>query len=113
MSTSLTGAVDTLYYVGESRIHGKGLFAARHIQKDTLIGVFEGPITDQDGIHVLWVHEDTGRTYGVLTQNDMKYANHSSRPNAELNGEEMYATRAIKPHEEITFDYGDDWTDVP
>ena len=112
MTTLLRPAVSELYYVADSLIHGKGLFAKSLIREDTLIGVFEGPRTMEDGLHVLWVIEEDGTTYGVQAENDLKYANDSSRPNAELNGEEMFALRDIMPGEEITFHYGDDWDDV-
>jgi len=112
MTTMLRPAVSALYYVADSPIHGKGLFANTRIKQDTLIGVFEGRRTTRDGLHVLWIIEEDGTTYGIAAENDLKYANHSSKPTAELNGEEMFALRDILPGEEITFHYGDDWDDV-
>jgi uncharacterized protein len=100
------------YVVKKSRIHGKGLFATAPIAKDTYIGSLEGPRTRRDGPHVLWVFEEDGSVYGIHAQNELKYANHSGRPNAYLDGEEMYALRDIQTGEEITFHYGDDWADV-
>jgi SET domain-containing protein len=39
-------------------------------------------------------------------RNLLRWLNHSDDPNAELDGFDLYARRAIAVDEEITFDYG-------
>jgi SET domain-containing protein len=38
--------------------------------------------------------------------------NHSSRPNTEFVGVNLYALRDIQAGEELTFHYGEDWEGV-
>lgn len=99
-----------VYYVAESLIHGQGLFARKKIKRDTLIGHFEGRIVEEDGMHVLWVEDDDGNWTGTLVENEIRFANHSKKPNSGVfNGDELWSMRKIRKGEEITFDYGDDW----
>lgn len=92
--------------VGTSEIHGQGLFAARHLTAGSRIGTYEGTQTAEDGMHVLWVEEAEGEWIGYEGRNCLRYLNHSSDPNAEMDGRECYALRDIGPGEEITIDYG-------
>jgi len=99
-----------LAYVAKSPIHGKGLFARKKIRADTLIGLYEGPATQRDGMHVLWLwNEDNERWEGINGKNEMRFLNHSSEPNADWWGNELYALRDIARDDEITFHYGEDW----
>ena len=98
-----------LVFVEKSSIHGKGLFAAKRIEKGRRIGAYEGPIVSKDGPHVLWLEEDDGTEFGVDGKNALRYLNHSDSPNAEFDGVELYALRKIKPREELTIHYGPDW----
>ena len=50
----------SLVYVDDSTIHGKGLFARKHIGAGELIGVLDGAPTLSDGEHVLWLDEENG-----------------------------------------------------
>lgn len=96
-----------LAYVARSDIHGRGLFARRDIQVDEYIGTYEGPATQDDGMHVLWLwNEETDRWEGIDGINEMRFLNHSNKPNADWWGDELYAIRTIRADEEITFDYG-------
>ena len=101
------------YYTGPSPIHGKGVFAARRITRGELIGVYSGVPTARDGTHVLWVEGEDGTMAGRLGKNGLRYLNHSSRPNAEFDGDHLYALRVIRTDEEITFHYGEEWEGVP
>ena len=93
-------------YVDRSLIHGHGLFAKKDIKKSQYIGTYEGKHTDKNGMHVLWVwDEDEESWFGINGKNEMRFANHADKPNAEFWGDEMYALRKIKKGEEITFDY--------
>jgi len=99
--------------VRSSSIHGRGLFACRRIAKGERIGRYEGPIVDRDGDHVLWVYDETsGREVGICGQNELRYVNHSPRPNACFYGDELEALRTIQIGDEITHDYGWEWAGV-
>jgi len=91
--------------VRKSPIHGKGLFAAESIPKNTLIGKYEGMFTREDGMHVLWIDEE----FGIDGQNVLRYVNHDSDANADFEEEELWSKRRIAKGEEITHDYGDGW----
>lgn len=92
--------------VRDSRIDGRGVFAVEQIKKGEQIGVYLGKRTDVDDKYVLWVTDLDGTEYGVNGQSDLRYLNHSGKPNAEFDGEELYALKKIKPGDEITFHYG-------
>ena len=101
--------------VRKSPIHGRGLFAIQPIKKGEKIGRYEGPTVteDEDGDHVLWVwDEDEDREYGIDGKNELRYVNHSRRPNANFEGEILEALRPIRPGDEITHDYGQAWAEV-
>ena len=100
------------YRVGESPIHGRGLFATHTIADGARIGAYEGPPAEYDSTYVLWVEDDDGVWHGILGENELRYLNHSSRPNAAFEGADLYAMRAIAADEEITIHYGDDWDHV-
>ena len=93
----------------ESAIHGRGLFAGEHIPDDSWIGTLVGSTTREDGEHVLWISEDDGRTWGLEGENELRYVNHSSDPNAVFYGADLFSLRFIEEGEEITFDYGPEW----
>ncbi|HEC17966.1 MAG TPA: SET domain-containing protein-lysine N-methyltransferase [Gammaproteobacteria bacterium] len=92
-------------YADDSPIHGKGLFAARHIAKGEVLGTVSGRWTKRNGPYVLWVEEDKG----FRVDCDFRFINHSSTPNAAYYDTlEVCALRDIQPGEEITHDYGTD-----
>ena len=97
-----------LVYVAESGIHGKGLFAARDIVCGEYIATFHGPQARRDGIYVLWVYAspDDTEPVGRSGRNMLRFVNHARSCNAEFDGFDLYACRAIAPGEEITIDYG-------
>lgn len=97
-------------YVAASPIHGLGLFAARTLARGQLIGVYDGPQVERDGPHVLWIESEAGGDWtGYDGRNEMRYMNHSGKPNAEMDGLYCYALCEIPPGAEITIDYG--WDD--
>ena len=98
--------------VAASGRHGRGLFAVRRIRAGRLIGRFEGRPTRRDGEHVLWLFDDDGGEEGLRVTNQLRFLNHSSRPNAELDGVDVYAIRNIQSGAEILIHYGNDWEDV-
>jgi len=93
------------FYVKDSGIHGKGLFAKKGIKSGEVIGSIKFKPTDKDGPYVLWLDGQ-----GVLVESDLKYINHSGKPNAcYCDDLEVIALKKINKDEEITHDYGDDW----
>lgn len=93
--------------VRKSPIHGKGVYAKKKIKGGRKIGTYHGDFVEEDDVYVLWITDEDGNEYGVNGTSDLKYLNHSFSPNAEFDGDELYALRDIKPGEEITFHYGD------
>lgn len=92
--------------VAESPIHGHGLFARCDISAKSFIGTYDGKITSDNGMHVLWIwDEDTDKWVGVDGDNEMRFLNHSNQPNAEFYDTDLYALHDITAGEEITFDY--------
>jgi SET domain-containing protein len=97
---------DSIVYVDDSSIHGKGLFAKTFIPSGTVIGIVQGQPTTIDGDHVLWIDENSG----FHVKCDLRYINHSDTPNAAYyNNLEVCATQDIKAGDEITHDYGAGW----
>ena len=97
---------DSIVYVAESPIHGKGLFAKSFIPSGAVIGVVQGQPTADDGDYVLWIDGIDG----FHVQCDLRYINHSNTPNAAYhNNLEVCAIRDIHPGDEITHHYGADW----
>jgi uncharacterized protein len=102
--------MDPLIYVDESPIHGKGLFARVDIPEGTYLGDYLGPVVQEDGTYVLWVQDDeAGQEYGIDGQNELRYLNHRGEPNAEFDGEKLFAQGSIVAGSEITIHYGADW----
>ena len=46
--------------------------------------------------------------HGVL-----RHLNHSCTPNVEFDSAELSSLRDIEPGEELLFDYGEEWANVP
>jgi len=97
------------FVVKASPIHGRGVFATSELRRYEYIAKFGGTRTTENGIHVLWVIDEEGNEMGIRGNTGLRYLNHSSRPNAEFRGAELYALRNIRPGQEITLHYGDDW----
>jgi SET domain-containing protein len=95
-----------------SPIHGRGLFATRAFEPGELIGTYEGPRATENGTYVLWVEDVDGSFYGVHGENELRYLNHSSKPNADFDDELLYAAQRINLGDEICFHYGEDWEDI-
>ena len=99
-----------LVHVAPSPIHGQGLFASRRLKAGQFIGRYKGPQVQEDGMHVLWVQEESdGEWTAYEGINEMRFMNHADRPNAEMDGLDCYALTDIPAGMEITIDYG--WND--
>lgn len=94
--------------VERSSIHGRGLFARGAIRRGEYLGTYTGPLVRSNGMHVLWVEDKPGKWIGRDGRNMLRYLNHSTRPNVEFDGFDLYARRNIRAGEELVFDYGED-----
>ena len=100
---------------------GFGLFATRSIKKLEKIAEYKGPRVDGEealrlerrGNRYLYEINKRVTINGAPRSNVARYANHSCNPNAETYtyGGRVFirALRRIKPDEEITYDYGNDY----
>jgi SET domain-containing protein len=108
------------FRVGRS-FTGLGLFASRPIKKREKIAEYKGPrVTAEEAGRLerkgnRYLYEINSRVTidGTPRSNVARYANHSCNPNAETYtyGGRVFirALRKIKPDEEITYDYGNDY----
>jgi SET domain-containing protein len=108
------------FRVGRART-GLGLFATDPIKKRAFIVEYKGRKIPNDEAEKLeargnrYLYEINGRWTidGTSRRNLGRYANHSCRPNAESHtiGHRVIlrAIKNIKPGDEITYDYGEDY----
>jgi hypothetical protein len=108
------------FRVGRSRT-GLGLFATEEIKKGRVIFNYTGRklTTEQAekrearGAKYLYEINSRWTIDGSNHRNVGRYANHSCRPNAESDtrGHRVFvrAIKRIKPGDEITYDYGEDY----
>jgi hypothetical protein len=113
-----------------SRIHGNGVFAAAPIRKGTRLIQYRGCLRSHEEVDRVYADDvDTGHTFlftlnddyvidANVDGNDARWINHSCDPNCEAvhaedengdsNQDAIYieAIRAIKPGEELTYNYG-------
>ena len=97
---------------------GKGLFAESYIPKGACIIEYTGKIATakemirDEGKYLFWTSATT-MINGNIPSNVARYINHSCRPNCEADGPRgkvfIMALRAIKPGEELTYDYGKEY----
>jgi uncharacterized protein len=100
---------------------GLGLFATRLIRKRARIAEYKGPLLDTKEAERLeargnrYLYEINSRwtVDGTPRSNIARYFNHSCNPNAEIYDVKhrvfIRTLRAIKPGEEIVYDYGVDY----
>lgn len=100
---------------------GLGLFATKPIKKRARIAEYKGPLLDLKAAENA---ENSGNRYlfevnsrwtidGKGRKNIARYFNHSCGPNCDssIQGKRVfiYTLRAIKPGEELTYNYGSDY----
>ena len=95
-----------------SPIHGNGAFATSPISAGERIGEYTGSPSDEDGTHVLWVEGDDGEYRGIDGDSELRWLNHSSSPNVEFDGPELFALVDIEPDTELCFHYGEEWEHI-
>ena len=108
-----------LCFVADSAVHGRGLFARHHIPAGTWIGHYDGPQTQENGIHVLWLEADEANEpkdenaeevwVGFDGNNELRFMNHAKDPNGDMDELDLYANRDISAGEEITIHYGEEF----
>jgi len=59
-SRIVDGVPTDLVYVKASKTHGKGMFAAKKIKKNVVLGPLLGRPTKKDGTYVLWLTAKKG-----------------------------------------------------
>ena len=108
------------FRIGRS-VTGLGLFATRPIKKREKIVEYKGPrVNAEEAVRLerrgnRYLYEINPRVTidGSPRRNIARYANHSCNPNAETytycGRVFIRALRTIKPDEEITYDYGNDY----
>ena len=119
---------EKLYEIRESKIHGKGVFAARDIPQGIRIMEYVGEKISKDesnrrgleseerakktGCGAVYIFEldDEFDLDGNRPDNDARYINHACRTNCEAVLEDgaifFYSTRDIKKGEELLYNYG-------
>jgi hypothetical protein len=125
--TDLTSApyepVPPFHVVKDSRIHGKGVFAARKIPADSCIIEYCGELIDDEiagergsqdpdnPYHTFFFSLESGLMIdGGVDGNDARWINHACAPNCEAREEDgrvfIFSLRDIKRGEELNYDYG-------
>ena len=97
---------------------GLGLFAEEKIPREKFVIEYYGPVltrkeADEKGGKYLFEVSDRKVVDGTPRYNRARYINHSCRPNCEtdiVRGKiYIYSLRAIKPGEELAYDYGEEY----
>lgn len=104
-------------YVVKRAAAGLGLFARTDIKKGEFVIEYTGEYVSEEeadrrgGMYLFSLDKD-GAIDGSARENLARYINHSCNPNCETEHDEeekrvrIYAIRAIKAGEELTYDYG-------
>jgi hypothetical protein len=116
------GGRPPLFKVRQSRIHGRGVFAARRIRKGTRIIEYTGERVSHEEADRRYEHRpvEDNHTFLFIVDartvidagvggNEARYINHSCDPNCETAIDDkrvfIYALRTIEPGEELAYDY--------
>jgi SET domain-containing protein len=109
------------YYVKESKVHGRGVFAAKNIKKGKKIIEYTGEIISWDEAddrfddkgdhsHTMFFSIEGNRVIdGNVNGSEARFINHSCAPNCEAVEKKgrvfIYAKKKIKQDEELFYDY--------
>lgn len=124
LALSMNGAAAPLYVVRNSPIHGRGVFAARHIRKGAKIVEYTGErISNREADRryddtrmkrhhtFLFTLDKNTVIDGAISAGggDASFINHSCDPNCEaiITGKRIFihARKDIQPGEELAYDY--------
>jgi len=102
--------------VRSSPIHGSGLFTKEPVRKGEYVISYEGHVTRGfKSIYILHLEEENGRYTKIMGTGQAKHINHSDKPNLRIDEEseslEFLALRRIKAGEELTWHYGDEFSE--
>lgn len=97
--------------IKKSKIHKKGVFAAKNFRKGEIVlkwspKILEKPDVDKldnDQKHYIW---KAGKNRYFLMQSPEKFVNYACNPNTKVKNDCDIATKNIKKDEEITSNYG-------
>lgn len=109
--------------VRRSGVHGKGVFALKPLSKGEVVIEYKGEVIDwpealrrhphdpKDPDHTFYFHVDDGNVIDAKHGgNAARWINHACQPNCEADEIDgrvfIKARRAIKPGEELFYDYG-------
>lgn len=100
---------------------GRGLFAEERIPKGACVIEYTGrPATarqmkENRGKYLFWT-SDASMIDGNIPSNIARFINHSCAPNCEIDIRKrrifVFARRAIKPGEELSYDYGEEYFEM-
>ncbi|HEY0980422.1 MAG TPA: SET domain-containing protein [Candidatus Paceibacterota bacterium] len=99
-------------------VDGLGLFTEVPIKKEEFIIEYWGPILNDEEVELrggkyLFEVKKNNTIDGTHRANTARYLNHSCRPNCEVEIKKgrvlIYSKRAIKPSEELCYDYGKEY----
>jgi SET domain-containing protein len=119
-SASIAKPATPFYVVRDSRIHGKGVFAARKIPAGSYVVEYGGERisareadrrynpSPENPTHTFYFSLESGKV--IDGGNDARWINHACEPNCEAREEDgrvfIYALRDIHRGEELFYDYG-------
>ena len=89
-----------------SGIHGVGLFAKHSLSKSEVVARYLGRRVEREGMYVVPHRSSDGASSLPELTGNVKYLNHSCKPNAKFSGRRLVALRDISADEELTIDYG-------
>jgi SET domain-containing protein len=100
---------------------GRGLFTQERIPKGSFIIEYLGrpatakQIKENRGKYLFWT-SSTSMIDGNIPENSARFINHSCAPNCEIIIRKrrvyVFALRTIKPGEEISYDYGEEYFEM-
>jgi SET domain-containing protein len=100
---------------------GRGLFTQERIPKGSCVIEYVGrpatarQIKENRGKYLFWT-SDTSMIDGNISANTARFINHSCAPNCEIVVRKrrvyIFALRTIRPGEEITYDYGEEYFEI-
>jgi uncharacterized protein len=99
------------FYVGDSKIAGRGLFAKRNIKKGEIVFIMKGEKVVMNGKNGQKILETpnimgVGKNEWIDPTEPYVFVNHSCEPNMSVKGRVTFvAIKDIKRDEELTFDY--------
>jgi hypothetical protein len=103
----------TKYYISDSRVHNKGVFAKKDLKRGEVVFIAKGKLTNWEvkdektsavGPNWLGIHHDLW--LNPYETSPLTFMNHSCQPNLGIKGKVSFvALKAIKKGEELSFDY--------